>query len=326
MRMRPVVVRWSAAALLSAPGPAAPAPGTYWQEPACSADYRWCVEWVRLRDDGRMEMRCAWSADRARQTAQADARRIVLLDEAGRRSDPVPPSGTAAPGAGERDVRTSFTFPGPAAGARRFTLRDETNGIAIPEIVLDPTRRSSSDASRALLGGLLAADAIEVDDRWNGLGRPRDRRLQLSRDADGGFTGRETIGGREAERNGGTTPPEPRTVRLTKEQARQFLETLVGSAAIGGTYRPRIVLDSSPHLEIRVGTGERSWTFSSESVGTDHAPWALLTDGRSLVVPSSHPGRALRFLRSVVDGTPEPALLQDPDDRDGPIAGEAPLS
>jgi ankyrin repeat protein len=325
MRVRPVVVRWSVAGVLAATtAPAATAPGTYWQERACSKDYRWCAEWVRLRGDGRLEVRCEWRGDRASKASDDGNRQIYLTDEAGRRYDHVATSGAAAFGAiGDvlqpGEVGGTFTFPGPAAGAQRFTLRDDANGLEIPAIVLDATRRSSIDASRALLGHLLSADAIDVRDRWNGMGRPRDRRVQLSRDADGGFSGVETTGERERARNPGTTTTERRTIRLTKEQARLFLETLVGSAAVGGTYRPRMTLDNYPHLEIEIRAAAGSSTFSTRSVGADHTPWALDTGGRTLVVPSSHPGRALRFLRSVADGKPAPELAEEPDEAPRPL-------
>jgi hypothetical protein len=72
-----------------------------------------------------------------------------------------------------------------------------------------------------------------------------------------------------------------------------------------------MMLDDYPHLAIEIRVAAASSTFSTESVGAEHAPWALRTGGLALVVPSSHPGRALRFLRSVADGKPEPGLLAD---------------
>jgi ankyrin repeat protein len=325
MRVRPVVVRWSVAAMLAATtAPAATAPGTYWQDRACSRDYGWCAEWIRLLDDGRLEVRCLWRGDRANKDSDDRNREIYLVDDGGRRYDHVATSGAAAFGATgdvlqRSEVAGTFVFPGPAAGARRFTLRDDANGLQIPAIVLDAERRSSIDASRALLGHLLSADAIDVRDRWNGMGRPRERRVQLSRDADGGLSGAETVGERERARNPGATPTDPRAIRLSKEQARLFLETLVDSAATGGTYRPQMTLDNYPHLDIEIRTAAGSSTFSTRSVGVDHTPWELQTGGRTLVVPSSHPGRALRFLRSVADGKPEPELLRPLDEAPRPL-------
>jgi uncharacterized protein len=298
----------------SAPAPA-PAPGTYWQERACTADHRWCVDWIRVLDDGRLQVRCTWRGLRA-QTDTGYADGAYLTDPANRRYEPVATSGAVTMGAPPRSTVAAgtLTFPAPA-GAGAFALHD--GELVIRAIVLDPSRRSSAEQSGALLGNLLGAETIEVRDGWSGLGGSRNRRVRLARGAEGGFDGLDTLG---ATRRPPTPAPAPRGVRLRKEEARRFLATLAGSAAIEGIYRPRFErTDDYPRLSIAVTVRGAVTTFETESQGKDHTPWALRTEGRALVVPSSHPARALRFLRSVLDGKPAPEALEEPDDAPRPL-------
>lgn len=177
-----------------------------------------------------------------------------------------------------------------------------------------PPERASSDSSHALLGQILSADRIEVHDRWGGLGKRRDRRLELARDRGGGFAGRETPGPGELKRakSTRTLAAAPREVRLTREQSDRLLLLLASSQGAPGPYRPLVTLDSYPKIEIAVRTPDGTVIFFTMSNGPDYAPWSLQANGHSVVVSSSHPGRALRFLRSAAEGRPAPELLATP--------------
>jgi hypothetical protein len=159
------------------------------------------------------------------------------------------------------------------------------------------------------LGHLRDAATIDVRDHWGGLGRPRQRRVHLSRNPDGGFAGRDTTLLRQRPSSG--TSVAARDVRLTAAQAQLLLEALVASPVFFGKYEPALALDDYPRIEIEIVTGDadRPSRFITESVGPDHAPWKYGDKSTPFVVPAAHPGRALRYLYSVIDGTPRPELF-----------------
>ena len=278
--------------------PAPSLPGTHWQERACAPQSRWCVEWVRILEDGRMEIGSLWHGEAANRVSSQGDRTVYLRDESGRRYDHTATSGAAAFGGrgySTGSAQGSFFFPAPRADVRRLTLHDDTHGRAIPGIALDPARFSSLDKSRALLGRILAADSISIVNEWVGFGPARSRRIELSR-AGEGFAGRlsESTGRRD---------PVSRPLQLPGREAERFLKALVESACFEGTYKPIMThTDDYPGLQIEVTAGNEKFVFSSASQGEDHVPWALQAKGRSWVVPSSHPARALRLVEAIAEG------------------------
>jgi hypothetical protein len=282
-----------------------PTEGTYWQDRKCSKDYQWCVRWVRI-GHGSMEIGCVFGFVEERGSDDGNTKGY-LVDETGRRYESTATLGAAAygprPAPWPDGPRGSYVFPIPS-GAGPFAFHDDERGRRISDIKLDPTRFTSPSLSRALLAGIRDADKIVIRDAWKGLGTSRDRRIHLARTADG-FAGTDLD---VAQRGLGPAPsPAPSAVRLSAADARRVLGTLADSAAFEGEYTPSFAhTDDYPDLRVEVSSRGETFTFSSESQGADHVPWALHARGRSWVVPSSHPGRALRLVRAFLDGTPLP--------------------
>jgi ankyrin repeat protein len=316
MRVRPVVVRWSVAGVLAATtAPAATAPGTYWQERACSKDYRWCAEWVRLRGDGRLEVRCEWRGDRASKASDDGNRQIYLTDEAGRRYDHVATSGAAAYGAPDRPhelrpepVGGSYFFPAPKASARVFALHDEADGRIVPRITLDPARLTSAARTEALLGRIRRAGVLTYRRAWDHGAAPARRTIRLERRADG-YAGASRVMGGEA-------AAESVPVALSGPQAARVLELLATSPLFEGPpERTLPALDEQVDFELEATVGAQRFVFATFSGSPSHAPWSLRADGRAYVLPSTHPTRAFRLIEAIADGKEPP---EDPATDDAP--------
>lgn len=263
----------------------------YWLKDACSADRSWCLEWARIRrDDGRLDVCCR----------PAGAAALTIVDSAGYR---YPQEARADGSSGSGDRRVTFRLP---ISGGPYALHDAAGAPVVPRIVLDRDR-SSLGSSR--LSHLRDAATIDVRDHWGGLGQPRQRRVHLSREPDGGFAGRDTTLLRRGAAPGRSVAA--RDVRLTADQARLLLDALVASPVFFGKYEPALGLDNYPHIEIEIWTGDADGPsrFVTESVGPDHAPWKYGTGSTPFVVPAAHPGRALRYLYSVIEGTPRPELF-----------------
>jgi hypothetical protein len=266
---------------------AAAAPGTYWQKDACAekrlkaAHVRWCVDSVVVGDDGALEFRCSWSLLNLKKRSDQGNRNMFITDQAGRRLDHIATTGAAKTGGTKRsdryDVITgSFLFPPPHPDASVFTFHDDDRKIAIPDIRLTAGARTSRKDSLAILGAVARANKVEIKTSWSGRGPSRSSYLVLRR------TGQRV--------EGGTRPVPVATFDA-------FLRALAEAPILSGTYEARIFqTDDYPSLTIVVTTDGGDVKFYSESQGAGHVPWAVATKGRTWVIPSDAPFRAMKML------------------------------
>jgi ankyrin repeat protein len=289
-----------------------PAPGTYWQEDACTDRGDWCVEWVRV-GAREVEVRCRWRGERTRHPGDDGTRRVYVEDDRGREFDAGRTSGAAAFGSRQRqqDTRGSYFFPRDAAGSSRLTLRDDGARATIGDIALDDARLAT--ARTGLLRDLLRTTTIEVDDSWTNRPRACGKALLLTRDRDGGFS---------VERHTCVAPQScvmmgpPRRVRLTPEQARAFFGVLAASPLLRTLPPPKPTSADGPRLSrITLTTAKGALVFEGLEL-RDRETWVHRADGRTLPVPTDHPLRALRLLQAVTYG---PRPTADPDEAGLPL-------
>jgi ankyrin repeat protein len=314
----------------AAPVEAAAAAVTYWQERACAPQRRWCVPWVRL-DGERMEVACEWRDPWAATASLEGNPKLYLLDPSGQRYDHTATSGAAAYGmsALERGevVKGSFFFPRPGAGVHRFTLHDDERGLTVSGIELALARSSSADVSHRVLGRLADADTITISRAAVGWGGSTEQSILLSRAGDG-FAGElrsDDLPWRR-HRPSPSPPAAPRALRLSAREAALFLDTLAESALFHGEYRPAMFyLDHYPSTRIDVAVKGATISFASESQGEDQVPWQVTVDGRSWIVPSAHPARALRLVEAIAQGDPPPGPGPEEDREPQPLRMAAQL-
>ena len=141
---------------------------------------------------------------------------------------------------------------------------------------------------RVELKALGNARAIRVSNAWNGLGTPSRSDYTLRRGA-GGFAGGPTTGA-EAQRAGDA-------VSIPMDTAQSFLKMLGDSRLEDREYVPRFEhTDDYPTIEIEITLDNGPVSFHTESQGADHVPWAATIDGKTYVIPSAVPARALELL------------------------------
>jgi ankyrin repeat protein len=288
-----------------------PAPGTYWQEDACTDRRDWCVEWVHV-GAREVEVRCRWRGERTRHPGDDGTRRVYVEDGRGHGFDPVRTSGAAAFGSRQRQQHSSgsYFFPRDAAGSR-LTLRDDGARAAIGDIVLDDARLAT--ARKGWLQDLLGTTTIELEDSWTNEPRTCGQALRSRRDSDGGFSLERHAC--DAAQSCVMVGP-PRRVRLTPEEARAFFGVLAASPLLHKLPPPKPTSADGPRLSrITLTTAKGALVF--EGLETqDRGPWVYRADGRTLLVPTDHPLRALRLLQALTYG-PRPAA--DPDEPGLPL-------
>jgi ankyrin repeat protein len=105
--------------------------------------------------------------------------------------------------------------------------------------------------------------------------------------------------------------PEPKSYLLRREHSRSkegavvphpildaFLGLLVDVPMVSGPYEPRFDgLDNYPHLSMTIGHDDPI-VFFSDSPGEGRVPWAVQIEGRTYVVRSDAPARALALVRA----------------------------
>jgi len=93
-------------------------------------------------------------------------------------------------------------------------------------------------------------------------------------------------------------------IEIPLEVVQAFLEMLAKSPLDYGEYVPEFThTDDYPDIRIELESDSESITFFTTSQGADHVPWAAILDGKTYVVDSDIPAKALAIL--------EPFLKRD---------------
>ncbi|HXV98007.1 MAG TPA: hypothetical protein VEC93_06255, partial [Anaerolineae bacterium] len=165
------------------------------------------------------------------------------------------------------------------------------------------------------LPDLNQVQTIRIRDEWNGLSpiAPLGATYDLERAGDHfAGTANFTVGGR-----GGNSLQATEAVELPPEAVQTFLQTLASAPLTEGAYQPNIThTDDYPaiYIELELGTG--TMTFFTQSQGEAHVPWGAEFNGKTYVINSDAPAKALAALepylkRDVLDQLKEQALSQN---------------
>jgi ankyrin repeat protein len=292
------------------PTPQAPPPDVaYWPAEACAAkqfsgwgdSLLWCVEWVAVTAAGDVELLVTWSLSQFVSSGIVELppvtgeNPISMIDQAGRRHDPVAKRGAALFGArlseAQPDASGVLVFTGISSPSAGLGLQDPSNALTIERIALDPNRRSDRKLNEVTLAGLTSAAELIVEVSWNGLGDTFVRRYDLRRSETGMSGTAEVAPSMPGERSEGTTRT---TVEAPSAHVDSFLASLSEAPFFEGDYQPRFThTDDYPSIRIEARTDGGVVKFWTESQGRQHRPWALEAGGKSYVVPSDHVARAL---------------------------------
>jgi ankyrin repeat protein len=277
----------------------APLPGLYGLTGACArsafeggpvpSDVEWCVDAVNVSSDGDLDLLASWtlsgsSFGGAEKGPDAGNRKMYLVDDRGRRYDHYETTEAARFGgrlASESPrLQGSFLFRAQKPGALSFVFHDDDQGVVIT-VALEAPRRVSPEERAAVAERIQAAADVEIKESWAGHGPPQQHHWRLRRAASGLV--------------GDAAVPAP--------TAKGFFDLLAQAPLTRGTYTPRVLhTDDYPSLSVRLGQGDQSVEFASQSQGSGNVPWSVRTGGEVLVVPSDHPARALGLLRPSLTG------------------------
>lgn len=309
-----------------APGPGAiarpvsragPEAGAYVQEGACAewsfpGSVRWCVEFVVVRETGELELHCSWinssgTDDVFDKLPDEGRHKTYIVDQDGRRYDHFETKGAAKFGArlGGR-VAGIYTFRPSAAARPVFTVRDDEAKVSIPNIRLDPARRTNAEVGPALHDQVLMGHRVEIVRSSAGMEGGSSRLDTLRRNGsrvEAEWVENESQFGRVSERSGVSVLP--------SSSFQEFLEILADAPVLSGPHRPEPppgIMEGSDHLSIKLMTGAEMVEFFTESRGTRYVPWAVLVKGMTYVVPSDAPMSALDLLTPFLGVGAGPAL------------------
>jgi ankyrin repeat protein len=312
--VRVVLVGWlvlAGQAIFATAQPGTPAvlvaPGAYGLHETCAtrqggfaATRWWCVEFVVVRPTGQMEFHCSWSptaSDLLDRWAREAGRTLYLVDENDRRYDHIDTTGAARFGAprsrgfGSGRLRGTFVFPAPSTATPVFTFRTDDANIAISQIRLESTRLMTTNRREAVLDPLKRAERVEIRDSWAGLGRPHSSHYVLRRVAD--------------RIEGAAAVP----VRVFEN----FIQVLLTTPFVPGQYEPALMhTDDYPSISIEIHAGTETVTFSTQSQGAGHIPWAVRVRGETFVAHSDAPARAFALLRPHLSGGTSPSSSARP--------------
>ena len=280
--------------------------GTYWQSSRCvrirlpeSTTFDWCIDSVHITDR-TMEFNTTWKIpdgfpSGVRRGPDDGNLNMYVLDDAGRRFDHTATRGAASFGGfigrSNPAMTGAFVFPLPSSAASIFKFKDDDQGVMIENIVLNPHRRTDLQTSESILGAIRDTREIDILLEWTGLGVPAQEHFVLVRSASG-FQGRKT-----SKRGHAAPPQEPQeqdvTLTLTLDAGESFFEALVSVPLLKTNYVPHIThTDDYPSIRVSLKTDGEAVTFSTESQGKGHVPWAVKVKGSTYVVPSASPAHA----------------------------------
>jgi hypothetical protein len=165
------------------------------------------------------------------------------------------------------------------------------------------------------LPDLNQVQTIRIRDEWNGMSpiAPLGATYELERAGDHfAGTANFTVGGR-----GGKPLQASEAVELPQEAVQTFLQTLASAPLMEGAYEPNIThTDDYPsiYVELELETGPVA--YFSQSQGEGHVPWGAEFNGKTYVINSDAPAKALAALepylkREVLDQLKEQALSQN---------------
>jgi len=155
---------------------------------------------------------------------------------------------------------------------------------------------AAEQAGSALSGDLTQARAIRIEDDWNGLSTvaPLKAHYDLQRGASG-FSGKASFSAGGNRRRPKETVEE---ISIPGDKAEAFLKMLSDAPMKPGAYVPKIRhTDDYPSIKIQVETKNETVVFFTESQGEDHIPWGATVSGKSYVIDSDVPSKALQSLR-----------------------------
>jgi ankyrin repeat protein len=314
-------------------GGALAAPGVYWQEDACTRIPRsgrglthlepfveWCVPAVEVATDGRLEVQVVWRLGESLDTVEWGPddgnRNLYLVDSSGRRYDHVATLRGAAFGgqlyAADPSLDGVFVFPPPANPRAALAFRDDDNGQRIDGLRLDPSRLTTPERSRSVLGDLTRAERVDIVREWSGLGPYFKEEITLFR-TEHAFWGRLVRPSDSASRGaaGRENPEVMRNVDASIGSVEKLLAELMRAPLLAGEYMPTSThTDDDPHRSIALQVGGTTVEFFTRSQGEWNVPWAVEVQGATWVVPGELVARALQDFLGTVD--PERASRPGP--------------
>jgi hypothetical protein len=143
---------------------------------------------------------------------------------------------------------------------------------------------------------LTEARIIRIEDDWGGFSpfSPLKAHYQLQRGASD-FSGKATFSARRYARFSKEVVED---ISIPIDKANGFLSTLSGVRITPGKYVPRIEhTDDYPSIRIQIELKDQKIDFFTESQGERHVPWGATISGKSYIVDSDLPSRALESLR-----------------------------
>jgi hypothetical protein len=165
------------------------------------------------------------------------------------------------------------------------------------------------------LPDLNQVQTIRIRDEWNGLSpiAPLGATYDLERAGDQfNGTANFAVGGRS---NNPLQATE--AVELPQEAVQTFLQTLASAPLTEGAYQPHIThTDDYPSIYIELELETGTVAYFTQSQGEAHVPWGAEFNGKSYVINSDAPAKALAALdpylkREVLDQLKEEALSQN---------------
>lgn len=141
---------------------------------------------------------------------------------------------------------------------------------------------------RPEIKALVQSRSIRIRDDWNGLGLGQTAHYNLRRSANR-FKGNATFTVGRLSR--------VETISIPLDVVQTFLRTLGDSPLENRKYSPRIRhTDDYPSLRIELELENKTVSFITESQGKNHVPWAVTIQGKTYVIESDVPARALATL------------------------------
>lgn len=231
-------------------------------------DVRWFVD----PQTGRI-LRASWKGNKS---SRSDNTGVMVTDYA----DWKPVDGIWFPFL----ERTSVS-PGKAEFTE-FTAREiEVNSKVDLKIFEKPTYPAGELPELKALAG---ARSIRIQDNWGGLGPPRTAQYELHPGANG-FTGQATFSVSDLHKTEG--------VQIPISAAKTFFRILGEASLEEREYVPRIShTDDYPSLQIELALENETVAFFTQSQGDRHVPWAVKIKGKTYVINSDAPARALAAL------------------------------
>lgn len=161
----------------------------------------------------------------------------------------------------------------------------------------------SKSSLQSIIPDLAQTDSIQISDEWTGLSRvaPIEANYSLARSGEG-FSGEAKFSVAGYSEQTELTASEAVAIPATATET--FLKTLSSLTLKEGKYVPKIEhTDDYPSISIELKLKTDAFRVFTKSQGEGHAPWGVEFKGKTYIVESDAPAKALTAL--------EPYLKRD---------------